>query len=124
MIPININVNIMMLNWYWCLMSGDSRVETDERDQLVGIVALHILHYHLFHVVDKKAFKVLWELHKKVKPCSPTLQSPLIFRIYLRFKQPFFCLGHPAEIFCCVCPASCPGLVEYIGAPLFPDSLL
>ena len=47
-------------------MPGDSRLETDERDKLIGVIGLHVLHYHLFHVVDKKTFKVLWELHKKV----------------------------------------------------------
>jgi len=48
-------------------LSGDSRFETDEREKLVGIIGLHILHHHLFHVIDKKTFKVLWELHKKAK---------------------------------------------------------
>ena len=48
-------------------MSGDIRMETDEREKLVGVIGLHILHYHLFHVVDKKTFKILWELHKKVR---------------------------------------------------------
>ena len=48
------------------VLLGDSRVETDEREKLVGVIGLYILHYHLFHVVDKKTFKLLWELHKKV----------------------------------------------------------
>ena len=42
-------------------------METDEREKLVGVIGLHILHYHVFHVVDKKTFKVLWELHKKAR---------------------------------------------------------
>ena len=45
---------------------GEPRLETNERDRLVGLVGLYILHYHLFHVVDKKTFKLIWELHKKV----------------------------------------------------------
>ena len=44
-------------------------METDERDKLVAVIGLHVLHYYLFHVVDKKTFKVLWELHKKVRIC-------------------------------------------------------
>jgi len=42
-------------------------METDEREKLVGVIGLHILHYHVFHIVDKKTFKLLWELHKKVR---------------------------------------------------------
>lgn len=44
-------------------------METDERDKLVAGIGLHVLHHFLFHVVDKKTFKVLWELHKKVRIC-------------------------------------------------------
>ena len=51
------------------LLSGDSNAETDQRQQLVAVIGLHILHYHVFHVVDKKTFKALWELYKKASIC-------------------------------------------------------
>jgi len=49
------------------MLIGDSRLETDEREKLVAVIGLHVLHYYLFHTVDKKTFKVLWELHKRVR---------------------------------------------------------
>jgi len=49
------------------LLAGESRLETDERDRLVAVIGLHVLHYYLFHIVDKKTFKFLWDLHKKVR---------------------------------------------------------
>ena len=74
------------------LLIGDSRLETDEREKLVAVIGLHILHYYLFHIVDKKTFKILWELHKKVRLASILLQllSRNILLIFWKIKQPAF----------------------------------
>jgi len=40
--------------------------ETRQRHQYVAVVALYILHFHLFRTVDKKMFKAIWEVHKKL----------------------------------------------------------
>lgn len=54
-------------NWlcYGHLWSGDGQ-ELNDRGKLVGVIGLYILHYHVFHSIDKKTFKLLWDLHKKV----------------------------------------------------------
>lgn len=46
---------------------GDAQ-EFNERKKVVGIVALYILHFHVFRAIDKKTFKLLWDLYKKI-PC-------------------------------------------------------
>ncbi|GAB6032534.1 hypothetical protein CHUAL_011427 [Chamberlinius hualienensis] len=40
--------------------------ETSERHQLVGVFCLYVLNYYIFRVVDKKSFKVFWDIYKKV----------------------------------------------------------
>ncbi|CAK8684321.1 unnamed protein product [Clavelina lepadiformis] len=42
--------------------------ETDYHLQYVGVCALFVLHYNLFHSLDKKFFKQIWDSQKKV-PC-------------------------------------------------------
>jgi len=69
-------------------LPGESNLETDERDKFVGVVCLYILHYHLFHVVDKKTFKLLWELHKKVRVNFFAFLVVLSFtNLYYQFTQ-------------------------------------
>jgi WASH complex subunit 7 len=40
--------------------------EVDQRLQFVGVCALYILHFQIFRVIDKKVFKQLWDIYKKV----------------------------------------------------------
>ena len=40
--------------------------ETRQRHQYVAVVALYILHFQLFRSVDKKLFKSIWDVHKKL----------------------------------------------------------
>jgi len=40
--------------------------ETNQRHQLVGLIGLYILHFHIFRVIDKKVFKTIWDIHKKL----------------------------------------------------------
>ena len=44
---------------------GESN-EMDQRFKFVGAIALYILHYQLYRIVDKKMFRTLWEVNKKV----------------------------------------------------------
>ncbi|XP_064632766.1 WASH complex subunit 4-like isoform X2 [Lineus longissimus] len=52
------------------LASVESRIgeanEVDQRLQFVGICALYILHFQIFRVIDKKVFKQLWDIYKRV----------------------------------------------------------
>jgi hypothetical protein len=41
--------------------------EIDQRFKFVGVCGLYILHFQLFRVTDKKVFKSLWDVHKKVR---------------------------------------------------------
>lgn len=45
--------------------SGEAN-EVDQRLQFVGICALYILHFQIFRVIDKKVFKQLWDIYKRV----------------------------------------------------------
>ena len=38
----------------------------DQRYRFVGLSGLYILHYQIFRVMDKKVFKSMWDIHKKV----------------------------------------------------------
>lgn len=42
--------------------------EVDHRRYLVGVTSLFILHFQVFRTVDKRVFRSLWDLYKKV-PC-------------------------------------------------------
>ncbi|ESO99519.1 hypothetical protein LOTGIDRAFT_113446 [Lottia gigantea] len=42
--------------------------EIDHRYKFVGVCGLYILHFQIFRVVDKKLFKQLWDIYKKI-PC-------------------------------------------------------
>ena len=55
--------------------------ETDQRLKFVGVVAMYILHFQIFRVIDKKLFKSIWDIHRKVRhwthvsyntPCNVT----------------------------------------------------
>ncbi|XP_053377942.1 WASH complex subunit 4-like isoform X3 [Mercenaria mercenaria] len=40
--------------------------EVDQRFKFVGVCGLYILHFQLFRVTDKKIFKSLWDIYKKI----------------------------------------------------------
>ncbi|XP_064467103.1 WASH complex subunit 4-like [Ornithodoros turicata] len=40
--------------------------ELDRRRDLMGIYALYVLHYYIFRTIDKRLFKTLWDVYKKV----------------------------------------------------------
>ncbi|XP_052261533.1 WASH complex subunit 4-like isoform X2 [Dreissena polymorpha] len=44
---------------------GESN-EVDQRFKFVGLCGLYILHFQLFRVTDKKVFKSLWDIYKKL----------------------------------------------------------
>ncbi|XP_041350230.1 WASH complex subunit 4-like isoform X3 [Gigantopelta aegis] len=42
--------------------------EVDQRYQFVGLCGLYILHFQIFRVLDKRLFKSIWDVYKKI-PC-------------------------------------------------------
>ena len=48
------------------MVSGESN-EIDHRFKFVGVCGLYVLHFQLFRVTDKKVFKSLWDIYKKVQ---------------------------------------------------------
>ncbi|KAI0213688.1 WASH complex subunit 4 [Lamellibrachia satsuma] len=49
--------------------------ETNEQDQRlkwVDVCGLYLLHYHIYRVADKKIFKSLWDVHKKLPAVNLT----------------------------------------------------
>ncbi len=56
------------------LFTGEMN-ETDQRLKFVGIVAMYVLHFQIFRVIDKKLFRSIWDVHKKVD----TDKVPLTF---------------------------------------------
>nr|XP_006817005.1 PREDICTED: WASH complex subunit 7-like [Saccoglossus kowalevskii] len=40
--------------------------EVDQRMQYVGVCSLYVLHFQIFRIIDKKVFKILWDVYKKV----------------------------------------------------------
>ena len=44
--------------------------EVDQRIKFVGLVGLYILHFQIFRISDKRVFKTLWDMHKKVEDFS------------------------------------------------------
>ena len=47
------------------LLSGETN-EQDQRLKWVDVCGLYLLHFHIYRVADKKIFKSLWDVHKKV----------------------------------------------------------
>lgn len=46
--------------------------EIDQRDKYAGVCGLFVLHFHIFRSVDKKLYKALLDVCKKVDFCSWT----------------------------------------------------
>ena len=47
-------------------VSGENN-EVDQRHRYVGVCGLYMLHYQIFRIMDKKLFKSLWDVYKKVR---------------------------------------------------------
>lgn len=52
-----------------CIFAGEPS-EIDQRDKYVGICALFVLHFQIFRTIDKKFYKSLLDVCKKVNTCS------------------------------------------------------
>ena len=59
--------------------------EIDQRDKYAGVSGLFVLHFHIFRTVDKKLYKSLLDVCKKV--CSA-----LFVEFYLNIS--IFCILH------------------------------
>lgn len=53
------------------MLSGEPS-EIDQRDKYSLICGLFVLHFHIFRTVDKKLYKSLLDVCKKVGHCPPT----------------------------------------------------
>lgn len=52
------------------MFSGEP-LEIDQRDKYSLICGLFVLHFHIFRTVDKKLYKSLLDVCKKVDHCPP-----------------------------------------------------
>ncbi|XP_019624304.1 PREDICTED: WASH complex subunit SWIP-like [Branchiostoma belcheri] len=50
---------------------GESN-EVDQRQKFVGVCSLYVLHFQIFRTVDRKLFKSLWDVYKKVPAITLT----------------------------------------------------
>lgn len=57
------------------LIQGEPH-EVDQRQKLVGLLGLFILHFQLYRGIDKKFFSKLWDIHKKVRN---TINTHILF---------------------------------------------
>ena len=53
-----------------CLSLSGEPSEIDQRDKYAGICSLFVLHFYIFRTVDKKLYKSLLDVCKKVRPKS------------------------------------------------------
>lgn len=62
---------VYMLTSWVCIL-GEAN-ETDQRSRYVGLCGLFVFYYRLFKPnLDKKFFKTLYQVHKKVHTPTPT----------------------------------------------------
>nr|KAG5706407.1 hypothetical protein BaRGS_033168 [Batillaria attramentaria] len=52
--------------------------EVDQRFHLLGVTSLFILHFQIFRVLDKRTFRSIWDLYKRV-PCVHLLGNVVWF---------------------------------------------
>lgn len=62
------------------VLSGEPS-EIDQRDKYSLICGLFVLHFHIFRTVDKKLYKSLLDICKKVGYCFYCLSPQLVFII-------------------------------------------
>ncbi|CAG5126289.1 unnamed protein product, partial [Candidula unifasciata] len=64
------------------VMELDGRIgesnETDHRYKYVGAIGLFVLHFQIFRVLDKRIFRLLWDVYKKI-PCVHLIGNVLFF---------------------------------------------
>ena len=48
------------------LQITDEPHEVDQRQKVVGLLGLFVLHFQIYRGIDKKFFSKLWDIHKKV----------------------------------------------------------
>lgn len=53
--------------------------EIDQRDKYAGVCSLFVLHFHIFRSVDKKFYKALLDVCKKVVLCFWPVSFPFIY---------------------------------------------
>ena len=94
MTNLDCNLNVMFV-FASVLLTGEPS-EIDQRDKYAGVCGLFVLHFHIFRSVDKKFYKSLLDICKKVVSCSRpvTFLSPL-----QRWK-------HVAHVWLCLTPSS------------------
>ncbi|XP_043943762.1 WASH complex subunit 4 [Protopterus annectens] len=62
--------------------------EIDQRDKYVGVCALYVLHYQIFRTADKKLFKTLLDVCKKVPAITLTANIVWFADMFLNSKVP------------------------------------
>lgn len=65
LIILNNKIIIYVILWLGLNPSGEPS-EIDQRDKYAGVSGLFVLHFHIFRSVDKKLYKSLLDVCKKV----------------------------------------------------------
>ncbi|CAL1541419.1 unnamed protein product [Lymnaea stagnalis] len=64
------------------MMELDARIgesnETDHRYKYVGTIGLFILHFQIFRALDKRVFKIVWDVYRKI-PCVHLIGNVVFF---------------------------------------------
>lgn len=63
------------------LFSGEPS-EIDQRDKYSLVCGLFVLHFHIFRTVDKKLYKSLLDICKKVGHCPPPHTHPFFIIVW------------------------------------------
>lgn len=56
---------------------GES-METSQRYKYMGVIGLFILHFQIFRMLDKRIFKIIWDVYKKI-PCVHMVGNVVFF---------------------------------------------
>lgn len=81
------------LFFFFCCVSAGEPSEIDQRDKYVGICGLFVLHFQIFRTVDKKFYKSLLDVCKKV--------SALLFLLIVKRKGKV-CVNEVVNFLACV----------------------
>lgn len=106
------NVSIISMLIVICFKFNVGEVnEVDQRHSLVGAIALYVLHFQLFRMIDKKLFRTFWDLYKKVHHLISNFQFSLRVIIVL-------------AIFVCVFVSQVPGIWLIGNIIWYPNEFL
>lgn len=72
------------------LLCAGEPSEIDQRDKYAVVCALYALHFHIFRTVDKKFYKSLLDVCKKV-----------FFNLFVSFTLVFHKMSHIGSFFVC-----------------------